>query len=608
MFIYRLALLFAAGSLIGNEPALAQAPFPLPTDTNLAAYISVSGNFRNLSGQQRQLTMSCWVAAYTPGEQIDFSSITDKAFLTLGLPDEGGWGYFNSIDATLTTTVHITDAKNRLGHIVVKENDTGKLVADLQANAAHSEIQGSFQNDSSVRDYVATVFSTSGTTLSTLAVDLGKWDTIAWYSQGGGFEPFCPAPIACSQYTPAGPPNGSDYFGVIGDPTKAPGVLTGISYMGRSRGCATQDVTNDQGNTISIGPPSAYSFVKKGLDCDTVSLAGIKIKDPASYTQLQNLIASLTQTDPTPALSGVTFPPYSKGYAYWRIDFQGQATAILAIPFERERKGGNWSIVLNAIVPILQPKADFLSHLVIAAATDWLANQANQQASGLRPGDVFSLGDIYVLTASQGAAEPRNLMPILQNVTFQLKPDIPPPSSMGGMGMGQLDLEGASTTPSPPPYPTGGTTLSFNPPNWSTNLTIAKGWKWKASGNITAPMGYQGGFKEFTSPSSGTVTIPVKLTVLLQLQVYTSDPSEPVSAQVQLINSSGQVFGQATSASDGKGNDVATFITVPPGTYTVKATAPYRSPGEASVNVQVGISQTTTVTLGAFQPPPPPGQ
>ena len=306
----------------------------------------------------------------------------------------------------------------------------------------------------------------------------------------------------------------------------------------------------------------------------------------------------------------VVFPPYSKGYAIWKIDFQGQATAILAVPFERERKSGVWSILIGAILPGIQSQNNFLSRILTSAANDWLKNQANQQSSGFRPGDVFSLGDIYVLTGSQFSAVPQNLAPILQDVTFQLVPDIAPPANMGGMGMGQVTLDKAFTNPAPPGGIATPFNLNFNPSsNWTATAKLAKGYSWKATGNITAPMGYQPVNQpiEFQVPGSNTVTIPVKLTVLLQLQVYTTASDGPCSAQVQLINGSGQVVGQQTSASDGKGNYLATFITVQPGSYTIKAAAPYRSPGQTSVNVQIGTSQSETATLGPVTPPPPPG-
>ena len=108
--------------------------------------------------------------------------------------------------------------------------------------------------DAEVRDYKLEIVSASGALLSTLAADLGKWDAVSWISVGGGFEPFCPAPIACTRYTPRGAdsnPPGNDYFRITGDPRTAPGASSGTTYAATSQGCATMDVTNDSSTPIT---------------------------------------------------------------------------------------------------------------------------------------------------------------------------------------------------------------------------------------------------------------------------------------------------------------------------------------------------------------------
>ncbi len=580
--------------------AAAQTPIPLPTDPSLAAYASVSGNFQNQLGETKRLTMSAWMTAYAPGQPIDFATMSDNAFETLGLPDQDNWGYFTSVDNTLTFNIRITDSKNRLGDVRIRENDTGKLVADIPANAMRHEIQGTFANDETVREYVATVYDATGSALSVLAIDGGKWDTVQWFSVSGGFQPFCPAPISCSQYAPVCPPIGNDYYGVLGDPRTAPGALSGASYLGGSRGCACQDVNNDQSTAFEVVPPAAYSqFYKKDVVYNTVAMNGWKFGDPTAYTKLQDLITSLTGRDPTPVLTAIPFPPYAKGYVRWNIDFQGQATAIVAVPFERIRRHAAWNILANTVVGMLQPKKDFLSSLFTATANGWLSNQANQQSSKFRPGDVFPIGDIYVLTAVKSAEQVCNPSPILQDVTFQLVPDIAPP---GGMGQITISNTGYWTSVTPP-GPANGGTLNLPSPDFSGTLSLPKGFKWEAKGCIQSPCGYQPINQpiQFQSPSVNTIQVPCVLTMLLQLKIYTSSASGPMGVPVQVLNSQGQVVSQGASVRQGDGKYAFSAACLAPGNYTAKAylaTSGGIWSGNAPVTVQKGISQEISLQIG----------
>ncbi|HSV75320.1 MAG TPA: hypothetical protein VLH79_16310, partial [Chthonomonadales bacterium] len=482
------AVMAAAVALCGaGAGASAQAPVKLPTDPALAAYVAVSGEFRSWTlPETRSLTMAAWAAAFGPGETFDFGALMDRRFLELGLPDEDGWGGFDAFVDSLTIHVHVTDSQNRLGSVRVYDVGSGALIGTLQASGGGAAVQGTLSNDAGVRDYRMQIVSAAGAVLSTLAVDLGRWDAVAWFPVGGGFEPFCPEPIACTQYTPRGPgstPPGNDYFRLPGDPRIAPGALSGTTYMARSRGCATMDATNDSANPVQVAVPQAYAQFNR-RDVIHNSVRPVRVGDPASMTALQNLLTSLTVRDPTPALASVSFPPYSRGYAIWQPEFVGQVTAILAAPYERVRGGGSWTILLGAIVPGLTG-ADLLSRLLVSGATTWLAIEQNRKASKFRQGDVAALGDVYVLTATQHIAEARNLSPIFEEVTLSLAPDVAPPS-----GFGQITVtnQGPVTTIPPPPYTVAGGTVNLSSPSFSGKITLAKGWKWQATGCISSPL------------------------------------------------------------------------------------------------------------------------
>jgi hypothetical protein len=576
--------------------AAAQTPIPLPTDPSLAAYASVSGNFQNQLGETKRLTMSVWMTAYTQGQPIDFATMSDNAFETLGLPDQDNWGYFTSVDNTLTFNIRITDSKNRLGDVRIRENDTGKLVADIPANAMRNEIQGTFANDETVREYVATVYDATGSALSVLAIDGGKFDAWAWFSVSGCFEPFCPQPLACSQFTPV---SGVDYMQVVGDPNSAPGVISGLSGTNSAKGCATLDVTNDSSAELTVDPPGVYlGFQKRRVILDSVQPSGIHFGSVADAQSLQSLVASLTQQDPTRVLSPVDLPPYSKGYGYWTIAFTGEVTSILAVPFERLRHNGVLDFLSKGInIYFVAKSGNLLSSGLLAASDTYLSSSQNN--SGFKKGDVIALGDIYTLVAAPSTQQSRNPQPILQDVSFQLVPDIAPP---GGMGQITISNTGYWTSVTPP-GPANGGTLNLPSPDFFGTLSLPKGFKWEAKGCIQSPCGYQSINQpiQFQSPSVNTIQVPCVLTMLLQLKIYTSSASGPMGVPVQVLNSQGQVVSQGASVRQGDGKYAFSAACLAPGNYTAKAylaTSGGIWSGNAPVTVQKGISQEISLQIG----------
>jgi len=607
-----IAAAFVLALLASMCLASGQAPVALPTDPDLAAYVGSTGRFQSRTlPETRNLSMAAWAAAFGPGETFDFAALMDRAYLELGLPDEDGWGEFIALDDNLTIHVHVTDRKSRLACVRVYEVPSGALIGTLQASQGGAIVQGTLSNDAEVRDYKLEIVSAGGALLSTLAVDLGKWDAVSWISVGGGFEPFCPAPIACTRYTPRGAdsnPPGNDYFRITGDPRTAPGASSGTTYVATSQGCATMDVTNDSATPITKSPPAAYmQFVKKDVIHNSVALGSIKFGDPAAMTALQNLMASLTVRDLAQALSSVSFPPYSEGYAYWQPVFTGQVTAILAAPYERVRKGGSWTVLLGAIVPGLTG-ADFLSRLLVSAAGTWLQNEQNRLESKFRPGDVRSLGDVYSLVTAQGAAEARNLAPLLAPVTFQVQPSVSPspPFTPVFSGTVELDNPPACTSP-PPPGPANGGVLTFNAKGTAT-MQLAKGYRWKATGQILSPMGYTASTMAFQTPCSQTVVIPTTLTTLLQLNVFTRTPTGPGPALVK-VKLNGVVVREGTSAPQPNGHYMVSLAGSPfaPGTYVIEATNPPNQPATpVTITVAPAVTQEATITLGPTTPTGPP--
>ena len=590
------------------QPAGAQNPVPLPTDANLSAYVGSTANYLSGStGATGSQTMAAWVAAFSPNETFDFSALVGRSFMQLGLPDDPNWGgILTCQDANLTVQISVLDAQNRLGSVAVYEHGSGRLVATLAASPGGHQCQGSIQNDSVVRDYRLVIASAGGATLATLAADLGKWDTVAWFTKAGGFEPCCPSPISCSHYSPTTP---TDYYNVVGGPITAPGVMTYPNTGGHgSAGCATLDVVNDSANVVTRQAPPPYeTFIKKDVAASTVNFDSFKVGDPTTLNNLSNLIASLTVKDNTLVLGSVTFPPYSTGYGYWRLAFTGNATAVNAVPFEQVRLGGLLSVLTSAIDSLLQPAVNFLSQLVKAAGNNYLADQAHRQQTKFKQGAVMSIGDVYVVAAQQAAAESRSVAGITQDVTFTLAPDIAPPAGISAIGSGSITDWTATTTPSPP-SPVFDPALSFSPFSNVVTNALPKGYKYKANAGITFPVGYQAGMRDFfLVPGTSAVTIPCTLTKLLTWRIVTvTQPSTPPapegSAHVVVKNSAGVPVRSGDSVLV-NGRYVCTFLTLDPGVYTVEATRtmvgapPANYQGTVTVQVSAGAELENTVTL-----------
>lgn len=585
-----------------HMPSPAQTPVALPCDPAIAAYISTSGTFRSVSlGTTRSLTMASWVSAFGPGESFDFSQMMSRTFLTLGLPDESDWGYFTPEDATLPISINVTDTQHRLGAARLYEVATGRLVGTVTASGGGATCLGTITDDSAIRDYRLELKTSGGQLLANLAIDRGKYDAISWFSVTGGFEPFCPSPIGCAQYTPVA---GSDYFTTVGSPTAAEGTKSATTAMGASAGAACLSVSNDSSGGITSTPPVPFcTYARKDVIRDVINLGGRTIGDPTAAANLSSLHNSLLSRDPTLALSSVPVLPYCTGYAYWKISFSGVATGILGVPFERERKGGNMSILASTAAVVLAPHTGYISVLAAAAANDWLANTANQQASKFRRGDVFSIGDVYTLNAQQSTAELRNQAPILAPVTFTLAPDIAPTSGSGNLS---VTNNGSWTTPAPP-GPANGASLTLMGPTYSGSLQLAKGYKWSVTGCLSSPSGYvaQNQPLQVQTPVSA-VSLPCTLTGVIQWKINTATPGAPPgSSSVVIKNAAGIVLAQGMSSLQPDGQYAFLYYPAPvsaPGTYTVEAQRTLWPPfqplhASASVNIVPALLKEITLTL-----------
>jgi hypothetical protein len=586
------------------RPAGAQNPVPLPTDANLAAYMSVTGRYRNVGNSRRILTMAAWLSAYKTGEQIDFADMTDRAFLRLGLPKDERWGYMAPLDDRVTVRVRITDSRKRLARVKVRGHGTGVVVADLRPGTAHRVISGSFRCDPRKTEYVLTVIGTSGRTLATLAADLGKVSTVCPFVLRGSFDPYAPEPPSCSHYPAAG-----EHAGTLGDPMEAPGGRSSSSPSvgsATSTGCA-HEPSNDSPTAAILRPPPAWrSYIRRRVIWDTVrSTAFEQVDDSLAGMWLKSSLATIRATDPAPALANLSVPPYSESCGRWDVVFLGMATAVLVVPFERTRLGADVRPLSEAMMGKPVSGHGFLSALLEAAGVAYLADRKRNE-SGFQVGDLMVWGDVYAVVCWEAAKHMPRLACIMTPVTFTLAPNIAPPVGMNAKVRCGITDWTATTTP-PPSGLACDTTLSFQPGSFTTTVPLPKGYKYEVYGNIWSPSGYQAGPHQFISvPSQTAVTIPCTLTKLLAWRIVTvtqsPSPLPPGPAHVVVRNAAGHLVTVGDSVLV-NGRTVCTLPEIDPGVYTVEATRsmvgapPATYKGTLTVRVSVGAEAENTVTL-----------
>jgi hypothetical protein len=366
--VFVLLLEAAYLSLAGAQPL---SPKRLNTDPNLAALIAVRGQFTSLLvDEQQALTLPVWAADFSPNEQVDFEQLVSRSFSQLELPEQPGWGLFEPAGQHLEIQVRVTDQQGRLGRVEFRDPDTWQLIASIWANAIRTEVSGVF---SIPADRPVPVV--------------------------GNFDPYRFEPVYCPHISPYP----DDVFGQPGDPYCPPGHRSGVTVLGRSHTTLYKDFVNDARLAVPVDPPNeiANLFRKKTIYNSVFinqtegKVGPFKVGDPKSMAELVQTINNAAAQDASYPVSSVQAAPYSEGCAKWRLKFTGEATAVLAIPYERKKRQPTLSAFLSAINTLLAPRKEFLSVLVASAANVWLQDEQNAQASGLKPGEVVAIGDVY---------------------------------------------------------------------------------------------------------------------------------------------------------------------------------------------------------------------
>lgn len=489
-------------------------PKPLHTDSSLAALIAVRGQFANLIvDEQRQLTMRVWAADFSPNEQVDFAQLLSRSFSELELPEEPGWGLFAPSRNYLEIQVRVTDQQGRLGRVEFRNAETWQLVSSIWANPYRTEAAGVFSIPADLREMVAEVLNDTGRVLARIAVDVGKFDTVVPVLVGGSFEPYYLEPVYCPHF---GEQPGDVYGSASGHPYNPPGAKTYVSSSaGRSGTTVYRDFTNDNSAVAEVLPPPAFwNLYRKKTIANTVNFGLFKVVDPQAMAELEQAIRTAAAEDESRPLTTVQALPYSEGCARWRVGFTGQATAVLAIPYERKKRQRTLEAFLNTIHTLLAPQRGFLSVLAANAANSWLQDLQNQQTSGLKPGEVVSWGDVYSVLTDSVKDVPR-VVNLTQEWTVHVKVRYPNGSGGWTIQDAQGDVEALHdaplTSPSPPGFPSPGT---VHVGTGGATIHLGKGWRWKL--RLTAPGGEE---KLVEVPSQNTV-----VTLYITLQTPPGQP------------------------------------------------------------------------------------
>ncbi|GIV16302.1 MAG: hypothetical protein KatS3mg022_1737 [Armatimonadota bacterium] len=449
---------------------------PLHTDSSLAALIAVRGQFTSLIvDAQRQLTLRVWAADFSPNEPVDFDQLLSRSFSELELPEEPGWGLFTPSGDYLEIQVRVTDRQGRLGRVEFRNAETWQLVGSIWANAYRTEASGMFSIPADLREMVAEVLNDTGRVLARIAVDVGKFDTVVPLLVGGNFEPYYIEPAYCSHF---GEQPGDAGGSRSGNPYNPPGAKTYVgSGMGRSYSTAYHDFMNDSPVVITdVWPPDPFrGLYRKKTIANTVNFGRFRVADPQAMAQLVQAVSTAAAEDPSRPLPSVQALPYSEGCARWRVGFTGQVTAVLAIPYERKKRQRALEAFLSTIHTLLAPQRGFLSVLAANAANQWLQDLQNQQASGLKPGEVVAWGDVYSVLTDGTMSVPR-VVNTVQEWLVYVKARFPDGREEPTSGTVTMEPVQPLLQPGPPPAPAYYQVIV--PPEGKL-LRLGKGWRYR---------------------------------------------------------------------------------------------------------------------------------
>ncbi len=497
--------------VLAAAPAQHLSLKPLHVDTNLRAAIAVSTRFNSLIvDETRYLTLPVWAADFSPDEEVEFDQLIHRSFSQLELPEEPGWGLFTPAGDFMQLQVRLTDKKSRLGRVEFRDPQTWQLIASMWANPQRTEVSGTCFIPWDRREMVAEVLSDMGRVLARLAIDVGKFDMVIPVFVEGSFEPFCLQPMYC----PHASPHPADSRGTLGHPYTPFGVKTAFGDSGESYSTAYVDFTNDNSGTLGIHPlhPQWLLWRKKTIINTLLSGRLFRVADEKAAASLNKLWASALQEQADTAVSPIPAPPYSEGCARWRVHFCGRARGVIVIPYERNKRNPTLTAFLAEAWGKLAGQRQFFSTIVAAAANEWLRDVKNQQASGLKPGEVLPWGDVYVVE-TEATPSFHRLLNLTQEWRVNIRFRYPDGSTAPAEGIVRALIDSPRTNPAPPSSAVPDTFVGKD----GATIRLGKGWRWRL--RVFAPGGEERLVDVPTPDPNPTIT--------LYIQVDTSQSQPP---------------------------------------------------------------------------------
>jgi len=514
-----------------------RVPIELPTDPAIRVYIGFRGWWRNLhTVRERLAELRAQVSVFQPGEEVEEGEADRRAFVQAQGFEEEGWEEIVPAEDKLGMFVLILDEKGRLGKAVVKGLYAPEPEGEIEAEPEGGRIEGSVEVGASWLYYTVQVFDKGGRPLFTLCAKSSSVEQWSVYPEISSFKPYtlkleeCPYPWEerveekeiGDPYEPR-------------DPKEAPGLY--------SDGYMTKCFRNDNAEPGFVDPPRC--FYKRKVIKNTLNW---KVLAKATGQWVPMIISEFLKEDRTPVPESVKVPTFSEGCVAWHLEFCGEHMAVVGLPLYKERKEVSWLEILKSFAVTLGriKGKEFPGGL---KAEDWAAilnevltlSKEARQETGLKPGDIKPIGDVWAITVFQRAAEAFGLQNLTQEVTIKV-------SGPCGMKGGQVKIircEGV-TKPEPPYMPPPEPVYPSSEYHWSeeggvvvqldnegvARVKLGKGWKWRIK--AIPPPGYGPAEAKIEVPPCTSLSLTCPLEALLNLYVYTYSGNELVPAKVML--------------------------------------------------------------------------
>ena len=585
-----------------KDPPRAQ----LASDNAISAYMGVSATWHSLINPALpniQSEMPTNISEYDLTQTPTRLNFVDHALGLMPASTNPDWYVFEPTTETFNLTFNIADTAHRLSKIVVSNIDTGEVVGSLKASADGSSIVGQLSLQWLAPYYRIEGYAVGNAPLFRMAASNGTPDKWVHFTATGQFAPYRPATVGTPRYA-----GGDNVVGVVGDAYNKNGVnifTVGGGFF--SRGCGARDAKNDVGVTNPLQPPSPLLDYIKKKRIETCDPTRFLSQYPQDLPKLADDINAAGVEDQAKALTDLIASSYSDNTGHWHGKFLGNATAFFAVPYSVANHKNLLTLIKDVFGTLAGnsgSKGDKLSDRLIQDFSTYLTTDLGK-TSGLKEGMVKSVGDVKTVVTQEDKKEMPISLPIMTNVTFTMTPNIKP-ASFDAAGRVDLVSVAPGVVGTPPNSPTF-QILNFMPGTTAASATVtvplAKGWKWKATGNISSPNGFATDMMEylFSTPGDPTVPMTAHLTICMKLNIVASEPCSLVVKRAGMAD----ITGNTVRVNN---QNVLILTTLVPGSYRIMATgiqtvynppnpSPTHRTADETRTINTGLEQTENITL-----------